>query len=132
MVNNDMQAFEVTETLTPDAAENVSFGVRIIPQATRLGALIQIGGTTLDGDYTIVVETAPEGVPASSDDWMELRFCAAQIGVVNNGFVDITVVQPVLDKVRLRVTNDAVTPENLELTITWLSDAELETLDPTV
>lgn len=129
--NNDAQAVVETEVVTPTTAAEVSYGFAVTPQATRLGLTVDVDLATadpLDGFYTVIVETAVTEDPAAGD-WVELQFCSVTFNDI--GLYPITVVQPIYDKVRARIETDATNPERAQISLRWLSDAELTTLDPT-
>lgn len=131
VVNNDAQANVASETVIPTTADEVSYGFTLEHQATRMGVSVEVDLATadpLDGTYTVVVETAVDD-EAADGAWNPLIYCAVTFNDV--GLYPIAVVQPIYDKVRVRVTNDAVNPERAQITARWMCDQPLETLDPT-
>lgn len=130
--NNDAQAFVENETVIPTGAAQVSYGFSIQPQATRMGLYVTASETglgALDGTYTVIVETAVNEDPASGD-WVELPFCSVAFNAA--GVFPIQVVQPVYDKVRVRIETDALNPDRAQVAVHWMCDQPLVSLDPTL
>lgn len=131
MVNNDAQPNVESEVVIPDGADVVSFGFAVTAQATRMGLAIGVdlaGADPLNGYYTVTVQTAVADDPAEGD-WSTLEFCTVTFDAT--GLYLMTLVQPIFDKVRARIETDATNPERAQITLRWMSDQPLTTLDPT-
>lgn len=123
--NNDALPFIVSETVVPSGASTVSDGVTIQHQATRMGLVLVAslaGADPLDGNYTVIVETADESDPASNT-WSENALDSVSFDAT--GTYQIQLTQPVFDQVRILIETDAANPEYLSLTAHWLCDTQL-------
>lgn len=130
--NNDAQPYVENEVVIPTGAAQVSYGFSIQPQATRMGLYLtaaETGAGAFNGTYTVIVETAVNEDPASGD-WVELSFCSTSFNDV--GVFPIQVVQPVYDKVRVRIETDAINPNRASVSVHWMCDQPLTALDPTI
>lgn len=126
MPNNDAMSFTAQETLTPDASANVTDGVLVEKQATRMGLMIvaeELG--VVDGYYTVIIETADEDEDASGD-WLENTTDSITFNVA--GTYSFILTLPILDKVRARVESSGATPAAMGFTFQWLCDTELTAL----
>lgn len=132
MVNNDAQAFVEQETVVPSGATQVSYGFAVARQATRMGLAIvatRTGGAAYNGNYTVIVETAVVEEPAAGD-WTENVFDS--VTFAQEGTYVFNLTQPIYDKVRARVETDAGSPGRATLTLQWMCDTDLTSLDPTL
>lgn len=128
MPNNDTYPYASSETFAPSAAAGVTDGKSITPQATRMGLIVECalsGADPLDGNYTVIVETAVSGEPAGGE-WQENSADSVTFNAV--GVYDVQLTVPVFDKVRARVETDATNPGRAALTLRWLCDQSLTDL----
>lgn len=132
MVNNDPQAYNETETVVPSGAAQVSYGFAVARQATRMGLAIvatRTGVAAYNGNYTVIVETAVAGEPRSGD-WTENVYDSVTFDQEGTYIFNLT--QPIYDKIRARIETDAGAPGRATLTLQWMCDTELTSLDPTL
>ena len=123
MANNDTMAYSYTESITPDSAAVVTDGVEIERQATRMGLLIvATEEDTIDGEYTVIVETA-DGDDTSSGDWLENNLDSISFNAAGTYPIELTTA--VLDKVRARIECTGATYGALSFELQWLCDTQL-------
>lgn len=125
MSNNDALSFSATETVTPTSASEVSDGVTVQAQATRMGLVViceLTGADPLDGNYTVIVQTADEN-DLAGNTWSENS--SDSVTFDSTGTYSIELTEPIFDKVRVLIENDAGNPDYATLTMAWLADTEL-------
>jgi len=107
-------------TLTPVASGDFTPWVSPEKQVVKMGVIVQTTiNAPLDGSYDLIVETGPEegdGATQTGD----------QILVIEEaGTFRLQFSNPILDRVRLRVQTDALTPSNITFAVIFVADRQI-------
>lgn len=107
-------------TLTPVMNGDATASVVPEKQCVRMGVTVVVTeNAPFDGSYNLVVETLPN----AADGAIETGDRIVQIN--GAGTLSVLFSNPIMDRVRLRVQTDAITPANATFAVTFQSDREM-------